>query len=123
MRVRQVHSMPAANYYLQQQFIPNYWTRRNTVVPHSLESRYKPIPAGKDLRDIFCLKEYRSVKRDHTLSWNGVIYALESPLKYSIRGQQIELKTHQDLSWVALYAGKPIDLRVVIEPQRVKFAA
>lgn len=123
MRVRQIHSMPAANNYLQQQFIPNYWTPRNTVVPHSLESRYKPVPAGKNLREIFCLKEYRSVKRDHTLSWDGVTYALESPLKYSIRGQQIELRTHQDLSWVALYAGKPIELRVVTEPQRLKFVA
>lgn len=123
MRVRQIHSMPAANNYLQQQFIPNYWTPRNTVVPHSLESRYKPVPEGKDLREIFCLKEYRSVKRDHTLSWDGVTYALESPLKYSIRGQQIELRTHQDLTWVALYAGKPIELRVVIEPQRLKFVA
>jgi transposase len=123
MRVRQIHSMPAANNYLQQQFIPNYWTPRNTVVPHSLESRYKPVPVGKDLREVFCLKEYRSVKRDHTLSWNGVTYALDSPLKYSIRGQQIELRTHQDLSWVALYAGKPIELRVVMEPERLKFVA
>lgn len=123
MRVRQIHSMPAANNYLQQQFIPNYWTPRNTVVPHSLESRYKPVPTGKDLREIFCLKEYRSVKRDHTLSWDGITYSLESPLKYSIQGQQIELRTHQDLSWVALYAGKPIELKVVVEPARLKFVA
>jgi transposase len=122
MRVRQIHRMPAANHYLQNQFIPNYWTPKNTVVPHSLESRYKPLPEGKNLREIFCLKEYRSVKRDHTLSWNSVTYQLESPLKYSIRGQQIELRTYQDLSWVAYYAGKPIELRVVVIPQRLKLS-
>ena len=123
MRIREIRSMSAANHYLQQQFIPNYWTPRNTVVPHCLESRYKPVPIGKDLREIFCLKEYRSVKRDHTLSWDGVTYALESPLKYTIRGQQIELRTYQDLSWVALYAGKLIELRPVVEPERLKFVA
>jgi transposase len=123
MRLRQIHQMPAANHYLQNQFIPNYWTPRNTVVPHCLESRYKSVPKDKALREIFCLKEYRSVKRDHTLSWSGVTYQLESPLKYSIRGQQIELRTYQDLSWVAFYAGKPIELRVVVEPQRLKFVA
>jgi transposase len=120
MRIRNIHRMPAANDYLQQQFIPNYWTPKNTVIPQSLEKSYKPVPEGKDLREIFCLKEYRSVKRDHTLSWDGKIYQLDSPLKYSIRGQQIELRTYQDLTWVALYAGKPIELRLVIAPQKLK---
>lgn len=123
MRVRQIHHMPAANDYLQNQFIPNYWTPKNTVVPHSLESRYKPVPKAKDLREIFCLKDHRSVKRDHTLSWGGVTYQLESPLKHSIRGQAIELRTYQDLSWAAFYAGKPIELRVVVPPERLKVAA
>lgn len=123
MRIRQIHRMPAANDYLQNQFIPNYWTPRNTVVPRSLESRYTPIPLDKNLREIFCLKEYRSVNRDHTLSWDGTTYQLDSPLKYSIRGQKIELRTYQDLSWVAFYAGKPIELRRVEEPSRFKAAA
>lgn len=119
MRVRQIHRMPAANHYLQNQFIPNYWTPRNTVVPHSLESRYKPFPKEKNLREIFCLKEHRSVKRDHTISWNGLIYQLVSPLKYSIGGQQIELRTYQDLTWQSFYAGKPITLTPVKPPKRI----
>ena len=123
MRLRNIHRMPAANEYLQTQFIPNYWQQKNTVVAHSLESSYKPVPSDKDLREIFCLKEYRSVKRDHTLSWAGVTYQLDSPLKYSIRGQQIELRTYQDLSWVAFFAGKPIELRLILPPQRFKLAA
>jgi transposase len=123
MRVRQIHSMPAANNYLQKQFIPNYWTPRNTVVPQSIESSYKPVPVGKDLKEIFCVKEYRAVKRDHTLSWDGVLYQLESPLKYSIRGQQIEFRTYQDLTWVAYYAGKPIEVHKVVQPERFKLAS
>ena len=91
--------------------------------PHSLESRYKSLPKEKNLREIFCLKEYRSVKRDHTLSWGGEMYQLESPLKYSIRGQEIELRTYQDLTWVAYYAGKPIALNKVIQPVRFKLAS
>lgn len=123
MRVRHIHRMPAANDYLQNQFIPNYWTPTNTVAPRSLESRYRPVPPSKDLREIFCLKEYRSVNRDHTLSWGGVTYQLDSPLKYSIRGQKIELRTYQDLSWIAFFAGKPIELRVFVEPKPLKLAA
>lgn len=123
MRVRNIQRMPAANDYLQNQFLPNYWAQRNTVVPQSLETSYKPVPFDKDLRQIFCLKEYRCVKRDHTLSWNSVTYQLDSPLKHSIRGQHIELRTYQDLSWAAYFAGKPIELRVVEPAQRFKSAA
>lgn len=123
MRTRNIGRMPAANDYLQNQFIPNYWKPRNTVVPHSLESRYKPLPKEKDLKEIFCLKEHRSVKRDHTLSWGGVIYQLDSPVKHTIRGQEIELRTYQDLTWAAFYAGKPIELRLVVPPERFKLAA
>lgn len=123
LRVRNIHRMPAANDYLQNQFIPNYWAQKNTVVPHRLENSYKPLPKEKDLRQIFCLKEYRSIKRDHTLSWNNVTYQLDSPLKYSIRGQQIELRTYQDLTWAAYFAGKPIELRMVIPPERLNLAA
>ncbi len=120
MRVRQINRMPAANDYLQNQFIPNYWTPKNTVVPHSLESRYQAVPEGKDLREIFCLKEYRSVKRDHTLSWEGKLYQLDSPVKHSIRGQEIELRTYQDLTWRAFYAGKPIELKLIALPKKLK---
>jgi transposase-like protein len=123
MRLKNIHRIPAANEYLQKQFIPNYWTPRNTVVPRNLESRYTPVPADKNLNEIFCLKEYRSVNRDHTLSWHGVTYQLDSPLKHSIRGQKIELRTYQDLKWVAYYAGKAIELRPAEPPQRFKSAA
>lgn len=122
MRIRNIQRMPTANEYLQNEFIPNYWIPRNKVVPHLLESRYKPVPKELNLSEVFCLKEYRSVKRDHTLSWDGKTYQLESPLKYSIRGQEIELRTYQDLKWVAFYAGKPIELKLVTPPERLKFA-
>lgn len=123
MRVRNIQRMPAANQYLQEQFIPNYWNLKNTVVPQALESRYQAIPKDKDLQEIFCLKEYRSVKRDHTLSWGGVTYQLDSPLKYSIQGQHVEIRTYQDLTLMAFYAGKPIELRAVSPPERLKAIA
>jgi transposase len=115
MRIRNIHRMPAANHYLQEQFLPNYWKQRNTVIPKSPESRYRPLSPAHNLREIFCLKEFRTVKRDHTLSWRGLIYHVDSPLKYSIYKQHIEIRTYQDLTWQAFFAGKPIALRLVEE--------
>lgn len=110
MRLRQIQRMPAANHYLQEQFLPNYWKTKNTVTPKSLECRYRPLPASVNLEEIFCLKDFRSVNRDHTLSWNGTTYEFQSPHAYSIRGQKIELRTYLDLSWKAYYAGKQIEI-------------
>lgn len=118
MRLRKIHRMPAANDYLQNQFLPNYWKLSNTVPPKSRDSRYTPPHASITLREVLCLKEHRTVKRDHTLSWNGVTYDLRSPLKYSIYRQKIEIRTYQDLTWRAYFADKPIDL-AEIKPEQI----
>jgi transposase len=118
MRLRNIHRIPAANDYLQNQFLPNYWKPKNTVVPKSLECRYRSLPVHINLNEIFCIKEYRSVNRNHTLSWDGVIYELRSPLKYSIGGQKIEIRTYQDFTWRAYFAGKVIELNPLQKPER-----
>jgi transposase len=123
MRLRNIRKMPAANDYLQNQFLPNYWKQKNTVVPKSRETRYKALDSTIDLKEVLCLKEYRTVKRDHTLMWNSIEYGLLSPLKYSIYRQKIEIRTYQDLTWGAFFAGKPIELRQIISERGLKKAA
>ena len=108
MRLRKIHRMPTANQFLMQQFIPHYWKLKNVLTPRSPDSRYQPLPKHLDLNEIFCLKEFRQVKADHTLQWNGIRYLIHSPLKYSIWKQQVEIRTYQDLSWKAFFAGKEL---------------
>ena len=121
MRLRNIHRIPAANEYLQNEFLPNYWKINNTVSPQSLERRYQPVPVGIDLNEIFCLKEYRSVKRDHTVSWKGERHQITTPLKYSISGQHIEIRTYQDMTERVFFAGRPIQLEP-LKIQRAKAA-
>jgi transposase len=111
MRLKNIKRMPAANEYLQQQFLPNYWKQKNTVIAHSPEIQYRKLPAGIDLKEIFCRKEHRTVKSDHTISWEGITYVIDSALKYSIQKQEIELRTYQDMTWKAFFAGKPISIK------------
>lgn len=121
MRLRNIHRMPSANEYLQNEFLPNYWKINNTVPPQSLEIRYQPVPLGINLNEIFCIKDYRSVKRDHTISWKGERHQITTPLKYSIRGQHIEIRTYQDMTEKAFFAGRLIQLEP-IQIQRAKAA-
>lgn len=123
MRLRNIRHIPAANTYLQNEFLGQYWEKNNRVVPHSLESRYRPKPASVDLNEIFCIKEYRTVKSDHTLSWDGVQYEIKSPLKYSIQKQEIEIRTYQNGTWRALFAGRTIEIAPLQSTQKVKAVA
>jgi hypothetical protein len=123
MRIRNIKRMPAANDFLQTQFLPNYWALNNTVVPRSLEIKYRKVPEGIDLKEIFCLKEYRTVNANHTVSWQAGHYKVVSPFKYSIQRQQIEFRTYQDFTWKSFFAGKEIVLEKLQLPERAKGAA
>jgi transposase len=118
MRIRNIRSYEAANYFLQEQYLPNEYSKKFQVVPKNLETAYRKAPEGLDLNQIFCIKESRSVKRDHTLSWNGELYKIKSPLKYSIHKQKIEFRTYQDLSSKAFFANKEIALKLVVKPEK-----
>jgi hypothetical protein len=123
MRVRKIIRMPAANHYLQEQFLPNYWAANNTVAPRNTESRYRKLSLKVDLNNVFCIKDFRAVKADHTLSWQGDTYQVASPLKYSLHGQKIEIRTYQNLKWMAFFAGKEISIVKFERPLSLKKAA
>ena len=122
MRLRNIFSMPKANEYLQNEFIPNYWKQKNTVIPQSPDSRYNKLLNNVDLNEIFCLKEYRTVKSDHTFSFGGIIYLITSDLKYSIMKQKVEIRTYQDLTEKIFFAGKILQVKELSKPE-IKLAA
>jgi len=118
MRIKNIRTYAAANEYLQEQFLPNEYASRFKVVPANLQSAYKPLPDGIDLKEIFCLKVHRGVKRDHTYSWENDIYRIDSPLKRSIYKQKIEIRTYQDLTTKVFFAGKELQVSLVKQPEK-----
>lgn len=113
MRLRRIYSYQAANCFLQDQFLPNEYDKKFTVTPANLQTAYKPLPQGTDLNEIFCLKHYRMVKRDHTVPWQGKLYQIVSPVKYSIYKQKIEIRTYHDLSFKMFFAAKELPVELV----------
>jgi len=87
LRIRKIQRMPAANQYLQEQFLANYWARNNTVAARSSESRYRKLGAGRDLNEIFCIKDFRAVKADHTLSCRATFtpWRRRLNIRYTVR--------------------------------------
>ena len=123
MRIRKIQRIPAANVFLQEQFLPNYWAQNNMVAARNVESSYRKLSSKVYLNEIFCIKEFRAVKADHTISWDGEIYQIQSPIKYSIQGQKIEIRTYQNLTTKTFFAGKEIQIVKFTRPTTLKRAA
>lgn len=120
MRLAGVTNTIQANEYMQKVFLPHHYQPRFTVEPVNPISSYNKVLPIYDLDEIFCLKDWRTVARDHTVSLNGQRYLIVSPFKDSIYRQSIELRTYEDGSFKAFFANKEIQL---VPIQKIKKTA
>jgi transposase len=112
-----------ANEYLWKKFLPNYWERRCRVAPRDPQSKYRPLPKGTNLSEIFCLKYRRTVNNDNTVQWRKKVYQLAWPDKRCRRGHKIEFRVYPDRSWKAFHANDPVELKPALMPIRATLQA
>ena len=65
------------------------------------------------------MKEYRKIRNDHTFSYGNKFYLIESPLKYSIAKQKIEIRKTSSHNFIAYFAGRHLAISEVIEPTKL----
>jgi hypothetical protein len=118
LRLQKITTLDAANDFLQNHYLENEHNKKFKVIPKNIEPAWKSLSPSIDLNEIFCIKEYRQMKNDHTYSWNGQTYKITSDLKYSIQGQKIEIRTYLDESVKVFFANKEISVvQHHIQPQ------
>lgn len=110
--------MDGANRYLQDIFIPTFWHNHVEVMSRNDISEFTTVPEHINLDDVCVLKEYRKIRNDHTFSYGNKFYLIESPLKYSIAKQKIEIRTCRDDGFIAYFAGRYLAVSDVIEPTK-----
>lgn len=104
LRLHNISSMLDANRYLQQNFLPLYWAKRNTVIPRNETSRYRPVPEYLDLDLIFTLQDSRIVASDHCISYQGKRYRITTRKYGSLKGKTVT--THQNREGnISIYLG------------------
>ena len=111
-------TIPAANRYLHETFLPKYWNSQLTVEPRSSKSHYRPVPKEIDLNEIFCLKETRQVKPDHTISIDSVFYSVTPPDSFSIANRNVEIRSYIDKPWKIFFNGRECAFRKLDKPPR-----
>ena len=110
MRIAGVKNMKQANEYLQKKFIPHQYHPRFTVQAENPRSAFIPVHPNLDLGEIFCIKEYRVVARDHTISLDGEVYGIITKLKHSIYKQRIEIRRYKKGKIKAFYGGEELKI-------------
>lgn len=93
LRVAKITTLPAANAYLRDRFLPVY-NATFTCPPQDPASAFVPV-GGVDLAQILCHEEGRVVARDNTVAFDGRAFQLaRQPGRRSCAGLQVTIRRH-----------------------------
>lgn len=118
LRLHNITDMEGANRYLQEEFIPNYWDKNVRVRPKSARSAFKRLPRDLDLNSICVQKEYRTIRRDHTFGFVNKRYVIDSPIRYSIENQKVEIRCQFDGTFSVYFGHRRLDITELVEPRK-----
>ena len=108
LRLHNISTQEGANRYLWDKFIPklNQMCSRTAKEPGSA---YRPLPKGLSLKDVFCLKEERTVAGDNTISYQGKAFQiLPNEYRLSYCKAKVEVHEYLDGSINIFYQGKKL---------------
>lgn len=116
MRLKGIRTIQSANCFLQDEFIPNEWSKKFVVLPAHKDSYYRKCT--KNLSEIMVIKEVRRVSKDQTISFQSKDYVLGSSKSASLSKQHIELRTNRKSQTSAYFAGKKVKMNRITKPKR-----
>lgn len=119
MRLRNITSYTAANEYLNSQFLPVEYNKKYAVVPSNLEPGWVTLPESINLDEVFCVKHPRVVASDHTIAYEGKIYRITDDLKYSIKGQKVEIRKYLNEEIKFWFADRVLAVEIYERPVQV----
>ena len=108
LRLYNISTLEEANRYLKEQFIPKH-NRMFSRFAKEPGSAYRPLPKGLKLKEVFCLKEERTVSGDNTISYKGKAFQI-LPNEYRISFVKAKVMVHEHLdgSVHIFYQGKKL---------------
>jgi len=108
LRLHNISTLEDANRYLWEKFIPKH-NQKFSRIAKELDSAYRSLPKGLSLKDVFCLKEERTVAGDNTISYQGKTFQI-LPNEYRLSYYKVKVKVHEylDGSINIFYHGKKL---------------
>lgn len=95
LRLAGASNIQQANQVLEK-FLPRF-NRRFAVPPKQQTSLFRKAPAPQVLDRILCLKDTRTVAKDHTISFEGLVLQIPPSKKfYSLAGRKVQVLQLRD---------------------------
>jgi len=116
-RVYGINTMLDANRYLEQVYLPE-WCQKRTVEPSSSSTRYRQVPEGVDLKEIFCLIYKRIVNRDHTVHFDGERYKINPDRLGNLWKKQVKVHKYENEEINIFYGDTKLEFSKMLKPQR-----
>jgi transposase len=117
LRLRSISSVAEANQYLPQ-FIKDY-NARFALPARSVEDAHRKLRPGEDLDRILALCEERVLSKNLTLSYNSVVYQIETRrAPYTMRKAKVEVRETSEGTVTIEYKGQQLAYSVWSAKQR-----
>lgn len=113
-RTHKITEIEAANKYLKEVFIKEYWRKEKTHRARSEVSKYRPLQTDHDLREIFSMRYSRKVNYDNTFRWKNNIYQILNP-PGTIVNQEIELRFYKSGDSSVYFADRRLEVQLFTE--------
>ena len=111
MRWREIHTLEAANRFLEITFWP-WWEERFAVQPVQPSDAHRRLERTHCLEQILSVRVARTVACDHTVTWNGQRWAVRrEDVCAGLRGAQAAIERRLDGSHWLRFRGRYLPLR------------
>lgn len=117
MRLAKIQTIKEANDFLEM-YLPKYNERFSKM---ALEegNLHTALPDGVDLREIFCLKDIRTINDGFIVRWKGRKFLIENA-SIALRRRKVEVREHFDGDLTIKFKDRYLDFHEVFESKSAK---
>jgi len=116
MRLAGIDCIAAANHFLETRFLSE-WEQRFTVEPRNSRNAHRRLDREHRFEEILSVRTARKVVPDHTVSWDGVRWAVpREEVCPGLRGAAVEIERRLDGSHWLRFRKRYLRLRHCPEP-------
>jgi hypothetical protein len=116
MRLAKIKTLEEANKFLET-YLPIY-NQRFSKIALKEGDLHNLMPDGVSLREIFCLKDIRSINNGYIVRWKGRRFLIDNA-SIAMRRRKVEVREYFDGELTIKFNGRYLDFHEVFEPKPV----
>jgi hypothetical protein len=113
MRLAKIKTLEEANEFLED-YLPRY-NERFSKIALKEGDLHNPLPDGVDMREIFCLKDIRTINNGYIVQWKGKRFLIDNA-SIAMRKRKVEVREHFDGEVTIKFNGRYLGFQEVFEP-------